>query len=234
MLSSTRILDLIADLPRGGLNGKVRAVARFEGQARWAGDRTMAAGPSAKQDAFLREMYDRPEPKTMTYRHPGIDAMSRPRSSGRSGESSAPLTATELAWLQRLSADPAQVSYDDAVALASMAKDSGMPAADRRLVSAVWLPVAERHDLAAARVALANAEAAVPPPIPHVARAALAESISAETPGLTPDEASGRAAAAIQEAETKRHRAAATRVADAEAQLAAAQAAPARRTATTR
>ena len=95
------------------------------------------------------------------------------------------LAPAELAWLQRLSLDPTQISFPDAARLAALAQSiSPMQApASARLIDSVWGPVKELHDR---RVAEAqHADAAEPlTRIPSVAIGAIAELIEQQNENL--------------------------------------------------
>ncbi len=169
-------------------------------------------------------------PTPASYQHPADDPKARP-----AGKPSDGLTPSDLAWINRLPADPAAVPFDDAVALAGLA--SGLSTfknpSDVRLVQSVWAPVRELHDANAARVALAAAQTPVPN-VPSSALSALTDSIAAEVPNLQPAEAVGRAGNLLREALDKRATVRQQKVDDARAAIARAQEAAAARTATTR
>ncbi len=164
------------------------------------------------------------------YRHPGNDP--KAHAPGRGGT---PLSPSDLAWINRLPTDPAQVSYTDASQLAGLASSlSGTQhASDARLVDSVWKPVQEVHDAAAARVALTAAQRPAPP-VPSSALQALTDAIATEVPTLQPTEALSRAGAALRDAMDKRATVRQQKVADARDAIARAQEAAAARTATTR
>ena len=111
------------------------------------------------------------------------------------------LTPSDLAWINRLSTDPAAVPFHDAVSLAGLA--SGLSTfknpSDVRLVQSVSQPVKEVHDASAARVALAAAQTPVPN-VPSSALSALTDSIAAEVPNLQPTKAVARAGTQLHEA----------------------------------
>jgi hypothetical protein len=217
-LSSKQILDLIPPKPKAGLAGQLEGARRFAPGANHMGqhvltsfERQFLADIEASQSGRVR-----PE----NYTHPGTTAHMTIRGDG-------PLTPTELAWLDRLPRDPAEVSYQDARALAGLAQAlggyagingrvSGMRAAgddgpgpkatsaDLRLVRAVWDPVRELHDRKQAEVNLANASASYPT-IPASTEAALADAIHRENGDvLTREEAVTRAARLVRDARQAR------------------------------
>ncbi|MGI8578637.1 MAG: hypothetical protein ACR2KG_12170 [Nocardioidaceae bacterium] len=190
MIHSTRSLTaLLAQRPSQALAGKATALAR-------------GADSGSAQRRFLGEFVDtarNTQPPTM-YDHPA----NGPAGHRKEG----PLSATELAWLERQfprDVNPADVSHSDAAALAQLAR--AVPAskhpADSRLVDAAWQPVKDYHDKQAAKVAASNAGMPMPP-IPSSALGAYAEAVSAETPQLRPEEALGRAGQLVRDAAAKR------------------------------
>lgn len=77
----------------------------------------------------------------MAYMHPGDSPA--PDMPGQ-------LSASDLAWLTRLSSDPAGISLEDGQVLAGMSAALPAGSADRRLVDSIWLPVKQLHDTAQA------------------------------------------------------------------------------------
>jgi hypothetical protein len=108
-----------------------------------------------------------------------------------------PLTAAELAWLQRLPSDPSQVTFDDAQRLLQMMFEVSDPA-DVPLVRSIATPVRDYHDRQQARVDLEAAQRPRPQ-VPAEALPALADAIAAEHPELLPTEAVGRASTLLAE-----------------------------------
>jgi len=228
MLSSQQILDVVGAEPSGLLAGKV-AYLRHSLQTRMGG----RTGPDSHHQ-FLGDVAEQcanvnPNP-TASYQHPADDHRVR------AAKPSDGLSASDLAWINRLPSDPAQVSHDDAIQLAGLAAGlTGVQSnpSDARLISSVWSPVREIHDANAARAALAAAQTS-PPPVPSSAVRALADAIAAETPELTPTEALSRAGSQLRDTLDNRIGARQQKVLDARAAIARASEAAAVRTATTR
>jgi len=210
MLSSTEIVKAVTSTPSGGSAGSLAFLAhREKGKA------------TVKGTAFLKDAQrQRPvgtAPTAQTYQHPGSLAYrTKPRPDGA-------LTPTELAWLQRLPADPAHTPYDDATALGQLAANLSpmKQPTDHRLVQSYWAPVKDHHDRNQADVTLSNARATPLPPVPDSTLPALVEAVTTEHPELTPGEATGRAKAMLDQATTKRGDARAQAIEDAKATLAA-------------
>jgi len=230
MLTSKQITDLVAADPNEpSVAGKVHYVRR----SLTPGGMGARVGP-ASHHALMDDLAAQHPAGTATaeqqYRHPAADA--KAHAPGRGG---APLTPSDLAWLNRLPTDPTQVSYDAASTLAGLASSlSGTQhTSDRRLVESVWSPVRELHDGNAARVALTAAQRPAPP-VPSSALQALTDAIATEVPTLQPAEALSRAGTQLREALDKRATVRQQKVADARAAIARASEAAAVRTATTR
>jgi len=229
MLTSKQITDVVGAEPSGLMAGKV-AYLRHSLQTRMGG----RTGPDSHHQ-FLGDVAEQcanvnPNPKAASYQHPADD----PRV--RAAKPSDGLSASDLAWINRLPSDPAQVSHDDAIQLAGLAAGlTGVQSnpSDARLISSVWSPVREIHDANAARAALAAAQTS-PPPVPSSAVRALADAIAAETPELTPTEALSRAGSQLRDSLDNRVGARQQKVLDARAAIARASEAAAVRTATTR
>lgn len=226
MIPSAKILDLVSSEPSRGLGGTL-AYLSGAGRTRMNGD----PHPQS-QMKLLADMADQcaaTSPVPAQYSHPAND----PRA--RAAKPSGGLTPSDLAWINRLPADPAQVSHQDAVSLAGLATGlSPMSnASDHRLVSSVWLPIKEIHDANSAKMALQNAQTTTPP-VPSSAIAALADAIAAETPNLQPAEALSRARTQLDEALSKRNANRDGKVLDARAAIARASEAASQRTAVTR
>ncbi len=223
MLSSTEIVKAVTSTPSGGSAGSLAFLARRE-----------KGKGTVKQTAFLKDAQQQhpvgTAPTVQAYDHPGRLAYhSKPRPDG-------PLTPTELAWLQRLPADPAHTPYDDAAALGQLAANLSpmKQPTDHRLVQSYWAPVKDHHDRNQADVTLANARSTPVPPVPPSALPALAEAVTAEHPELSPGESAGRAKAMLDEATTKRADARAQAIANAKDKLAALDDATRTRSAVTR
>jgi hypothetical protein len=135
------------------------------------------------QRAFVKSVREssrrRPGP---TPTHPENSATS----SRTRRDPNAELSPIELAWLERLPSDPAQVRFEDAVELAALASSvSAMRAPQSaRLVNSVWLPIKAHHDRRVAEARLAQAREPLPS-LPSETKAALAEALAAQNPGLS-------------------------------------------------
>ncbi len=234
MLSSKKILDVVGAEPSAALAGKVAFLRRSLKTGMHG-----KSGPDSHHQ-FLADVAEQSAaagPPGASYQHPADDPRVRAVKPSEAG-----LSGSDVAWLNRLPADPAKVSHGDAVQLAGLAAGSaglagGLPgsqaASDARLISSVWSPVREIHDANAARVALTAAQRPAPP-VPSSALQALTDAIATEVPTLQPAEALNRAGTQLREALDKRNAAREQKVLDARAAIARASEAAAVRTATTR
>ncbi len=188
---------------------------------------------TVKAEAFLKDAQQQnpvgTPPPGEQYNHPASTSKDQRRGGG-------PLSAVELAWLERLPADAALTPYDDATAVAALAADVSKMEhpADARLLASYWTPIKDHHDAAEANVALSNARSTPLPPVPSSAMAALAEAVTAEHPELSPGESAGRARAMLEQATTKRSDARAQAIADAQDKLSSLDDTARARSATTR
>lgn len=178
-----------------GMDGRLEAIRRAH--------RTPMRGSTLtpNQTRLVREVQDTAKdttPPPERYNHPAAMASYAPART-------TPLTAAELAWLERLPRDPSQVSFEDAKTLATLTSSmrGTETIADRRLLQSITDPVMEIHDRNAAEVDLRNAQQAQPP-IPASALGALGDAVHAETPDLQPGEALARASKLLQAAADKR------------------------------
>lgn len=105
-----------------------------------------------------------------------------------SRQKDADLTAVELAWLQRLPLDPKQITFDDAVQLASLSASIGRikAPASARLIDSVWQPVKDIHDERVAKARFEHAKAA-PQPMPSSTLDALTDTLAAKHPEVSWD-----------------------------------------------
>lgn len=198
MLSTKEISTLLAAKPNLLGAGKLAYLADRERQG--------TRGWTAKSEQLLRDLQAAHPGVTnaktaLTYQHP--ETAARGADLRRGG---GPLSPVETAWLTRLPTDPSTVPHADATALAALAKsvspiDHPM---DARLVDSVWQPVKEHHDRNAADVALSNARALKPNPVPSSVLPAMAEAVKAENDQLSDGEAISRADALIAAAVRKR------------------------------
>ena len=146
----------------------------------------------------------------------------------------------ELAWLQTLPSDPAQVSFADAEQLAALSRrvhssgGAGSDPIDARLIDAHWLPVKALHDTRAAQAALSNARSVSEIPVPSSALNALTDAVAEENPSMHPSDVIAQASDLLHQATTKRRAMRSQAEADARAHLDQIAASEADRTATTR
>lgn len=142
------------------------------------------SGATVAQIRWLEQMAQsrRSRPQVRVPAHPQ-DSATRARYRRNPDEE---LSAVELAWLDRLPRDPAQVRFEDAERLAALAGSiSSMNAPQSaRLVDAVWEPVKALHDR---RVAAARLERAQQPvtSVSNEATQALADSLAQELEGVS-------------------------------------------------
>lgn len=205
MLTVKQILDLIAARPTPITQGRSMSLLRQVQRDRQS---------TGDERRFVEAFAAQTPPKAEIYSHPEVAASTALRLPGQPTG----LQPADLAWLQRLPSDPAQVTYADAVQLASFVRDSAPRTSDRRLLDAVWLPVKAVHDLKAAETELANAR--LPPPtVPSTALNALAEAVGREAPQLDDDEAVARASRLLREALDRRSDERDARITKAQARL---------------
>lgn len=195
MLSSHDIVAL-STTPRTGLH---------RGKLMYQQDRLRApqTREEAAQKALLDSLVAQPAEGSMVgYAHPGDRPT--PNLPGQ-------LSASDLAWLQRLPAEPEKIGYEDGRVLAGMVQATPLGSADRRLVDSIWQPVRRVHDVGQAKAALANADVAAVPTPPPATHAVLAAALAREMPMLTGDEATARArtqlAAAVDKQSEERRKA---------------------------
>lgn len=151
--------------------------------------------PIGAQADYLRALLEQETSLTGTkYRHPGFEPVHYVDSDT--------LAPTDIAWLQRLPTDPAQVSWEDARHIVALVHAVKRTSSDGRLVHAIWDPLKAFHDRRLAETTLKNAQRPVsvsdPSPAP-----ALAEAILAATPDLRPEEAMARAKEIIRNTQTE-------------------------------
>lgn len=205
MATSQQILSLFSkDLSPGQFRGAVEGLKRFG-----FGTNNMGQpGGTVAQQRMVDDLAAiQPPTSPEVYVHPEHDqrAVLVGERGSRTGAPTHELSPTDLAWLSRLPTDPAQISYNDAVELAALARASST-FADRssaRLIQSVWAPVKEVHDAREAEVALRNAQR---PMIqaPSTVLGGLAETVAQENPTLQFDEATMRANNMLREALDKR------------------------------
>ena len=229
MLSSKQIVDLVAADPNEpSVAGKVHYLRRSLKSS--MGVRTDPPSHYQLADDLASQHPAGTTTAEPPYRHPANDP--KALAPGRGGT---PLSPSDVAWLNRLPSDPAQVSHGDATQLAGLSTSLAgtKHVSDARLVESVYAPVRELHDGAAAQAALTAAQRPAPP-VPSSALQALTDAIATEVPTLQPAEALSRAGAALRDAMDKRATVRQQKVLDARAAIARASEAAAVRTATTR
>ncbi|CCH77737.1 hypothetical protein BN12_220015 [Nostocoides japonicum T1-X7] len=203
MLSTGRLLRILDRDPTQMTKAMAGSMARVDASTALHG-----SGPSKAQAKFLTEMMQRIDDlkELPTYRHPEQDAKALKTRDGMGDGYQ--LSQADLAWLERLPRDPAAITYDDAVALASMARSiSKMHSpSDARLVNAIWNPVKEIHDAARARVELTHADAYASFTVPASAVAAFADAIEGDNPGMHPAEALAQSEELIRKTLAARNR----------------------------
>ena len=220
MLTTKDIISAIEAEPSPMQKGRLAAMKRFKL------DRTQRYPVTHPQ--FMRDMLAVDPRDPITYVHPEQRVQPRPL---RHGEEFT-VSAVDIAWLQRLPHDPAQVTFDDAVQLAQLsgAVSKLRQPSEHRLLWSMWAPVKAIHDRKATEAALAQAQQPLPP-VPSSALGALADAIAAEVPELRDDEVLSRAHSDLNAALERRAAARAKRVADAQRRLEEINAAETQRTA---
>lgn len=219
MLTVKQILDLIVARPTPLAQGRSMSLLRQVQRDRQS---------TGEQRRFVEAFAAQSPPKAAIYSHPEVAASTVFRLPGQP----IGLQPADLAWLQLLPSDPAQVTYADAMHLATLMRDSAPRTGDRRLLDAVWLPVKAVHDLKAAETELTNARLALST-VPSTAVNTLAEAVSREAPQLDDAEAVTRASRLLREALDGRSAERDARIATAQAKLEAVRAERAKRQALT-
>lgn len=193
-LTAKQIVEAVKAQP--GLDrthGQLAALRRFHA----------AAASDFYDRALLDQLADVPVPrKDRPYDNPIVGSVLGPPP----GQAKS-LTASDVAWLQRLPADPAQVSYKDARSVSRLAAQVQSGTGDARLIASVLEPLRRLHDGRAAAVEvrnLARYTSPAPPSGPHGAAALLAAAIRGEAPDLNEDEALVRAHEALRAAVEER------------------------------
>ncbi len=186
MLTIPEITSLINALGTRQNAGKIAYLKRRESQY------GHHSSPTAVR--FLSDLEQVPTVQADTYSHPEAAAHTQ---TTRVGDT---LTPADLIWLQRLPADPAKVTHDDAVTLAAMMHrlNAMTNASDSRLIKSIARPVMDYHDQKAAEVAAENVQKPLPT-VPQSALAALCEAVRNSTTELTDDEVVSRASATLRD-----------------------------------
>ncbi|GAB6983525.1 hypothetical protein [Nocardioides pyridinolyticus] len=137
---------------------------------------------STRQRAFLEEVTRTGRKSGQVPEHPESGAA---REQYRR-DSDAELSAVELAWLDRLPRDPAQVRFEDAQRLAALAASiSPMKAPQSaRLIESAWAPVKALHDRRVAEAELKQAQRPLPR-LPDGLVDALLDALIEEHPGVS-------------------------------------------------
>lgn len=182
-LTSKQVMSLISSPSSDRLKGSVEAAKRF-GMTTTGPFGSSYGGP-VEQQRFLDDIQQvrSAAPADTRYLHPGQAAGAVAPNSDK------PLSAADLAWLERLPRDPAAISWEDARQVAKMAQSIGAVSnpSDARLIRSVWQPLRIHHDRRLAEAELAAAEKPLPK-VPSSAGGALAAALQAELPQHTPDE----------------------------------------------
>ena len=183
MLTVDAIVELIRMGPTQMRKGKAMAYYKqaIRSQSGYSLAQRRFLQALIEQDALPpREMYVHPEQKATLKPPAPFGAAARDK-----------LDPADLVWLQRLPADPAQVTFDDAVQLATLVRSVKAGTPDRRLLDSVWKPIKAVHDRRAAETLIRNATRPMPrDPDPY---SALVDTIRDEIPALTEHEALVRA-----------------------------------------
>ena len=103
------------------------------------------------------------------------------------------LGPADLAWLERLSRDPAAITDHDARELAGLAASVAHPSSDARLVLSILEPVRLLHDQRQARAELTAMQALPAVTIPASAVRVVSDALAREHPALLPTEVTARA-----------------------------------------
>lgn len=218
MMTAEQVLEVVNNLGRAGQHGRAAAIRRSNTTAMHGSTLTLA------QQRLLTDAEAVPVAPRLGYAHPAATARSAARVRGDK-----PLTPSELAWLQRLPADPTQIPHADATRLITLLQ-SVTSADDATLVRSIAAPVLEHHDGKQAEVDLANAQAPLVP-APASALPALADAIRDGHDQLMPDEILGRASTMMTKNGEQRRTQQAQRAADAQQTIDAVRSRAADRTA---
>lgn len=172
-LSPSRLFELLAPGPVA--SGKALS-------ARHSGTRSSTTLPSA-QLQFLDDVGRRTNTKDDVPVHPE----DRSRLLGDRRDRGADLSPVELAWLQRLPIEPTDITFDDAVRLAELARTvSEMKTpASFRLIESIWGPVRELHDERVARAKLKIAQRPIAP-LPKSTKDAIEAYLVERSPETSP------------------------------------------------
>lgn len=227
MLTRDQVVEAIVNYGQPGGRGRVEALRR----ANIDGLRSML---TSSQRALLESVATAPvSAPAAGYAHPAREArvhrMPSPRGTASQPE---PLTPAQVAFLNRLPAEPDKVPYAAAVEVFRLLAGNVAPQ-DAPLVQSIADPLLSWHDRNAANAQLAAAQTK-PPPIPSTALGALADAIASENGDLRPNEALGRASDVIAELSSRRLGEHEGRVAAARQRIAQLDAADVQRVAVTR
>lgn len=208
-LTATKLIEAITEPPSQSQNGKLMALQRSLPHS------------DILTARLLEELMARDVPAREKYVHPadGVGMEYAPSAGGAVVKHS-PLPAADIAWLERLPRDPAQITHEDARELAAMALRVKPASGDARLVRSIWAGVDRLHSKRAAEVELRNLQAATPPRLPRDAASRVIGAVLAEAPQLTTEEALTRADRLLQDAVTAREAQRVDRIAEAKAQIA--------------
>lgn len=206
-ITARALIETITMQPSGMNTGRIRSMLHTAKGVQSGNRRPMAANvapqPVVKYLSDLLRVMETAE-RTSVPQHP-ID-VARPRHADRDTGKPDPLSASDIAWISGLPSDPEQVSWNDAVDLASMAlafTGSNGRNGDARLIRQRWEPISEVYDrrVSTAQAAAANATL---PAIPVPAEA-VAELLAYELPPeMRPSEIRARANELVDAAFEKR------------------------------
>jgi hypothetical protein len=116
------------------------------------------------------------------------------------GQKVVPFTASDVAWLQRLPADPAAIRDSEIEQLMHLVATAEPKSGDARLVGSIFKPVQQLHARRRAEAQLAGVRALPVVEVPRRLKEALAQTIQLETPDLHEDEVGFRSSRLLAEA----------------------------------
>jgi len=209
-MTSRQILDALEQQPgTEATKGYLAARRRFDT------DSPGSAYGNVAERAFLDQLANVDPPR----RDPGYDSPVK-AAVAPAGQEPQALTAAGIEWIKQLPPDPADVSYEDAKALAALA--ANVTGQDALYARSVLAPIRRLHDGRAAEVEVRNLQRRPTPPAPPGTDRLLAAAIRREEPALTEDEAAQRAVRSIADAVDRRDASHAEQIDTARAKVAAA------------
>lgn len=209
MLSSTQILDALANHGAPGQRGRLAALERQLGSTpqnsptptpashRDLLGNLLAAATAAQESSTRRTLTGR------TWTPAGDGSRGAAEAARRFGTptpiGTGMLTAADIAWISRLPDNPAAVAPADVATLLGLAARATPGGGDARFLAQVLDPVMRHHEQTEAKAALKEARRSQPAIPAQLARDALTDAIAVENPGLTRDDARNRARAAVDQ-----------------------------------